>query len=269
MTNRIFVSLQIQTNLRVFEFAGVFFRRLVLRVLLLGGMRVCLAGVRVAVAAGTSQPRRSHHRFNGSLRRPDHDHWCTENPYIYPTHPAECGYPNLELSSGVELLQLFLSRVHVGEVSGFPGHPWVLQGLLRRQALLRVLDDQLFHLNTAESRRWFEKRRKRVLYLRDKKSKWCKQLGERLYIVMSGYSNVSVLGLTRSLAFRDTLSHQGETNSYSQFRMRLNMYWSPLSSKKGSKPHSLWKQTNKWRQKLWMTNKYVLRSSWLNDLLYI
>lgn len=61
------------------------------------------------------------------------------------------------------------------------------------------------------------------------------------------HNNVFQLALlTRSLALRDTLSHQGETNSYSQLRMRLNMYWSPLSSKKGSKPHNLiTEKTNK------------------------
>lgn len=62
---------------------------------------------------------------------------------------------NLELSPGVELLELLLSRVHVGEVSGFPGHPRVLQGLLRGQALLRILDDQLLHLKTGEDTEYY------------------------------------------------------------------------------------------------------------------
>lgn len=59
--------------------------------------------------------------------------------------------PHLQLAPGVELLQLPVRRVHVGEARRLAQHPRVLQGLAHAQTLARVQHDQLAHLPHADA----------------------------------------------------------------------------------------------------------------------
>lgn len=53
----------------------------------------------------------------------------------------------LQFPPGIELLQLLLRAVHVSKLSGFPGHPGVLQSLVDGQSLLGVQDNQFSDLS--------------------------------------------------------------------------------------------------------------------------
>lgn len=69
--------------------------------------------------------------------------WCSLHR---PDHVTLSSH--LEFAPSVELLELPLGGVHVGEPGGFAQNPGVLQGLPDTEPLLRVQDNQLTDLKT-------------------------------------------------------------------------------------------------------------------------